>query len=292
MASSVKEKATKVAKNIERGRKLKQQGSLHQAIKEFNTALQQAPKSLVALKQLSILYAMQENWQEVVNCCHRIIGWRPDDASAYLQLAKACTKLNNFYGAVAAFQKAIELDANAVKARDCQEYGNLLIQISSQKAQNAQGDEAIAAYQKALELKPDQPARVHIQLGDTLQKQGRFAEAIASYKKAFEVKPDIGEVVYIKLGKAQMEQGLLDEAIANFQKAVEKKPDMLSVHQNLGDAYQKKGLLDNAISYYQRAIELKPDRGGLYRIMGDILIKQGRVSEATQYYQKVESMQS
>ena len=285
------EKTEKVAKNIERAKELKQQGSLDQAIDEFNTALKQAPKSFVALNQLAILYAMQENWQEVINSCYRILGLRPNNATAYLRLAKACAKQNNLYGAVAAFQKAIELDANAVKASDYKQHADILTELGSRKGKKTQADEAIAAYQKALELKSDLPARVHIKLGNALQKEQRFGEAIESYKKAFQVKPDQSESIYISLGQAQMEEGLIDEAIANLQKAVQMKPEIVNVHRNLGNAYQKKGLLENAMAHYQKAIELNPKAVGSYRLMGDILRQQGRTSEADKYYQRAKSIQ-
>ncbi|MGD1711792.1 tetratricopeptide repeat protein [Dapis sp. BLCC M172] len=289
MESSVK-KTNKVAESIERGKELRQQGLVEKAISEFESARQQAPKNLMALNQLTTLYTMQENWQEVVNCCYQIISLRPNNVGAYLRLANASAKQNNLYAAVGYFQKAIQLEPTKLKPGDYKELGDILTRLGSSEMQINQTNEAIVAYQKVVELKPDLPAPVHIKLGDAMQKQKRFVQAIASYKKALQVKPDLKEMVYIKLGQAQMEVALFDEAIGSFEKAVELKPDLASAFRNLGYAYQQKGLLDNAINNYQKAIKLNPDGRGLYILMGDVLTQQGRVPKANEYYQKAESM--
>ena len=59
---------------------------------------------------------------------------------------------------------------------------------------NAQGkpDEAIAAYNKALLIKPDY-AEVHNNMGNALRAQGKPDEAIAAYNKALLIKPDSAE---------------------------------------------------------------------------------------------------
>jgi Flp pilus assembly protein TadD len=50
-------------------------------------------------------------------------------------------------------------------------------------------DEAIAHYQKALQINPDY-AKAHNNLGNALLKKGRVAEAITHYQKALQIKPD------------------------------------------------------------------------------------------------------
>jgi spermidine synthase len=56
-------------------------------------------------------------------------------------------------------------------------------------AGSGQVEEAIAHYQKALEIKPDF-TEAHNNLGNALAGSGRFAEAIAHYRKALEIKRD------------------------------------------------------------------------------------------------------
>jgi len=282
-------KTAKAAQNIKQAKELKQKGSIDEAIQEYNKVLKQAPKNFKALNQLVVLYTMQKKWQEVINYCYQIIALRPKYVPGYLRLAKALIKQDNLYGAVAAYQKAIELDANAVKAADYKQYGDILTKLGTGKAQKIQVNEAVAAYQKTVELKPKTPASVYLKLANTLEKQKRFAEAIASYNKLLEVKPELGKRIYVNLGTAQMKQGLLDEAIASFEKALETNPNLASAYGNLVTAYRKKGFLADALNNYEKALELKPNTSSLHRIMGDILTEQGRTKEAAQHYEQAKS---
>jgi|GEM_PF-3378415 len=50
-------------------------------------------------------------------------------------------------------------------------------------------DEAIAHYQRALEIKPDYNA-VHYNLGNMLAGCGQVAKAIAYFRKALEIRPN------------------------------------------------------------------------------------------------------
>ena len=72
---------------------------------------------------------------------------------------------------------------------------------------NAQGkpDEAIAAYNKALLIKPDY-AEVHNNMGNALRDQGKPDEAIAAYNKALLIKPDYAEV-HNKYGQCPKNSG-------------------------------------------------------------------------------------
>ena len=50
-------------------------------------------------------------------------------------------------------------------------------------------DEAIAQYQKALQIKPDN-AEARNNLGNALLQKGRVDEALVQYQKALQIKPD------------------------------------------------------------------------------------------------------
>ena len=94
-------------------------------------------------------------------------------------------------------------------------------------------EEAIAAFNKAISLKPDY-AEAHNNMAVTLQKQGKLEEAIEAYKKAIAIKPDYAEAHY-NMGVNIQEQGKLDEAIACYKKALSLKPDHVEAHRNLSN---------------------------------------------------------
>ena len=88
----------------------------------------------------------------------------------------------------------------------------------------------MAAYRKAIELKPDYP-EAYDNLGVVLEK--KLDEAVAAYRKAIELKPDDPEA-YINLGIALADQKKLAEAVAAYRKAIELKPDFAEAYNNLG----------------------------------------------------------
>ena len=97
-------------------------------------------------------------------------------------------------------------------------------------AARGQIDEAIASYQKALEIKPND-AEAHNNLA-TLAGRKQIVEAIAHYRKSLEIKPDYAEA-HNNLGMALMDRGQIDEAVTHYQKALEIKPDSAKAHNNL-----------------------------------------------------------
>ena len=145
-------------------------------------------------------------------------------------------------------------------------------------------DEAIAAYNKALSIKPDY-ADAYNNMGNALKDQGKLDEAIAAYNKALSIKPDYAEA-YNNMGVTLQEQGKLDEAIAAYNKALSIKPDYAEAYNNMGNALQDQGKLDEAIAAYNKALSIKPDYAEAYYNMGNALKDQGKLDEAIAAYNK------
>ena len=92
------------------------------------------------------------------------------------------------------------------------------------------GDEAVAHYQKALEIKPDD-VLAHHNLGNALADRGQAAEALAHYQAVLRIIPDDVEA-HFTIAKA-LEQQEIDEAIAHYRKALQIAPDYAGAHNNL-----------------------------------------------------------
>ena len=118
-------------------------------------------------------------------------------------------------------------------------------------------DEAITELQTALQLNPDS-AEAHNNLGNVLLQKGRANDAILHYQRALQLWPDAAEA-RINLGSALLQTGGVDEAIAQYQRALEIMPDSLEAHINLGSALLQKGHADKAIAHFQKVLQLKPD---------------------------------
>ncbi len=124
-------------------------------------------------------------------------------------------------------------------------------------------DEAIAQYQKALEINPSLArdpimAHAHNNLGVDLAQKGRLDEAIEQFQKALKVASNDAEA-HNNLGNAFLEKGKVDEAIAQYQKALKINPNYAHAYTDLGNALLQKGQVDEAIAQFQEALRLNPD---------------------------------
>ena len=74
----------------------------------------------------------------------------------------------------------------------------------------AEPNDALACYQKAVELKPDW-AEAHNNVGLGLAEQGKQADAAASFRRALELNPHFAEVHH-NLGNALLKAGRVGDA--------------------------------------------------------------------------------
>jgi protein O-mannosyl-transferase len=156
-------------------------------------------------------------------------------------------------------------------------------------AQQGQFLEAIAHYQKALEITPDDDT-VHTNLGVALVERGRLDEGIAQYRKALEIRPNSAEACN-NLGLALNMQGHLAEAVAQFEKALEIDPSNAKAHCNLGGALAKQGRRDAAIDHFEKALEITPDDAEVHNNVGAALVDLGQFDQAIAQYRNALEIQ-
>jgi predicted O-linked N-acetylglucosamine transferase (SPINDLY family) len=94
--------------------------------------------------------------------------------------------------------------------------------------------EAVAAFRKATELKPDF-ALAYSNLGVALGEQKRHAEAVAAFRKAIALQPDYASA-YVGLGIVLVAQKRPAEAVAAFRKATELLPNRPAIRNSLRHA--------------------------------------------------------
>ena len=165
-------------------------------------------------------------------------------------------------------------------SRNCLAHSNLALLLSGR----GQAEEAIAHYQKALEIKPDN-AEVHNNLAVNLAGRGQFDSAITHFQKALEIKPDYAEA-HNNLALALAGCGQLEEAIAHYRKALEIKPDFPEVHNNLAVALAGRGQVEEAIAHYQKVLEIKPNFTEAHYNLALALAGCGQIEEAIAHYRK------
>ncbi|HAA29632.1 MAG TPA: hypothetical protein DCE56_20495 [Cyanobacteria bacterium UBA8553] len=153
----------------------------------------------------------------------------------------------------------------------------LLSQADSlRKAENYQ--DAIANYEKALALKPNQ-ATAHWGLCYSLNSMGKMAEAIAQCDQALALNPNYAEALWSK-GSALEQQKNYEQAIALYDQALKVNPNYAEAWNNKGVALLNLNRPDQAFTALDKATQLKPDWPDAWANRGNALWTLKRYDQA------------
>ncbi len=141
---------------------------------------------------------------------------------------------------------------------------------------------AIAAFQKAISLRPDY-ASAHNALGNCLRAMGQSQHAVDAYRRAVLLKPDFAGY-WNNLGIGLQSLGQTPEATDAFHRALLIKPDYFEALSNLGNVQWLTGRPHEAAETCRRAIALQPQFPGAWNNLGNSLRDCGQVAEATEAY--------
>ncbi len=145
-------------------------------------------------------------------------------------------------------------------------------------------DEAIAQYQMALKMDPND-AETWNNFGNALFRKGNVDEAVSHYQMALQIRPGHAKACY-NLGNVLLQKGKVEDAIAYYQMALQIKPDYANAHINLGGALLQKGMVEEAITHYQLALQIKPGSVEAHLNLGNALLQRNDVAGAINQFQE------
>jgi tetratricopeptide (TPR) repeat protein len=139
-----------------------------------------------------------------------------------------------------------------------------LFQNGVSLAQADKLEEALDAFRKAVELKPDL-AEAHINLGLLLYRQGKADEAEKALLKALELKPEESKTkealadIYFEKAKELLQLDKIDEALEKLKLSSGFNPNYPFTNYLLGYAYTQKGMKEEAIKSFEAFLLLEPN---------------------------------
>lgn len=123
--------------------------------------------------------------------------------------------------------------------------------------------------------------------GLKLKDEKKMSEAIAAFKKAVELKPNYGIAMY-ETGWCYNELKEYSIATSFLRKARSYIPDVPKVYYELGYAFEKSENYDSAIVTYNNCLKLKPDYSGAFKRLGYIYYEKDNYNEAIAQFLKYE----
>ena len=132
-------------------------------------------------------------------------------------------------------------------------------------------NELEAAEKAAAEKDPNRHI-VLAKLGEAYEAAGRFQDAAAAYQKAVDLKPDVAGY-YNNLGNALAKVGRMDEAMAAYQKSASLDPaNAASAWRNAGIVLYNASKSKEAVEPLRKATELDPKNPQGWYLLGAALV--------------------
>ena len=150
-------------------------------------------------------------------------------------------------------------------------------------------NEAVACFQRAIELKPDF-TEAYYNLANTLLTNGETEAAIDAYGRVLGLDPHHAPALN-NLGVALKASGDIERAIFNYEQAIWLKPDFAEAYKNLANAFCSQGRFDDAIEKFEIVLELTPNFTDTYFSLGRLYSETNRAEDAIGCYQKLLQIQ-
>jgi tetratricopeptide (TPR) repeat protein len=249
--------------------------ALKRTIAVETAALERAPEDTEALYRLGLAYLALGDPKRAIKPLETLIQKDAESLDGKLLLARAYRGANETQKAKDFLDAAIlgQPDEPSLRA----ERANLARSLEEI------GD-AIAQYQKAVELSPEN-AELRFNLAEAMQKNAKLDEAIAGYRKALELDSGLTSA-RVNLGKALAEKGLFNEA-KEILVAVNK--DTLAdaeAHYNLGVILMREGNATSAITEFERTLAITPKHAQALNNLGVAYDSRADSKKALEYFKK------
>ena len=152
------------------------------------------------------------------------------------------------------------------------------IERSAELMAKGQHDAALVVIDEALVATPQDP-ELHYARGIVLEQLARPQDAIAAWQAAVKLRPDFYPA-HNGIGAVQLDAGQAEAALVSFQAAITAKPDFPDAHYNLGRAHLVLGQADKARAALETANRLAPEDVDVLLVLTDLHRKAGRPGDA------------
>ena len=159
------------------------------------------------------------------------------------------------------------------------------LDLADKHVGDAEHEQAMKAYNTAIELKPDYAIAYHNR-GLLHLKLDQVSQAIEDFGKAIELDEGFSEA-YRNRGQLHLQRKEFEQAIEDFSRLQELEPNDTLARTNRGLAYRATAQLDKALQDFDKAISLDPDDVVAWKNRGQVHAKLGHSEDVVRDFSKV-----
>ncbi|MEL6966056.1 MAG: tetratricopeptide repeat protein [Pseudomonadota bacterium] len=184
----------------------------------------------------------------------------PDDLVAHLSYSAVLARHKKYEDAITVLSRKV------ARVKDPKRYHwNLFYRLGIAYERTKQWPLAEKAFQKSLELFPDQPSVLNYLGYSWVDMNINLQQGLDMIRKAVELRPNDGYMVD-SLGWAYYRLNRIMEAVVKLEQAVDLRPGDPTINDHLGDAYWRANRRLEAVFQWRHALALDPPEADIARI--------------------------
>ncbi len=249
------------------------------ALNDAQNGLKKDPRNVQMLLGTANIYRAKGDNAKAIESYKKVLEVDPKNADVYYFMAATNFALGNT-------EQQEVLANDALKRNTYYVYESyLLLADAAQKLKKP--DEAIQAYERVLNLKPEQPPTIFVALSDLYRSQSRLSEAISTARKGIKLHPNDGSL-FVSLTWYYSLADRPNEAVTAGQQAVKyaADADKQMANTNLCRAYNDAKMYPQAIAACNSALKINADDGETNYYLGRAYDSQDKFDTAKPYYVK------
>jgi len=206
----------------------------------------------------------QQQWLVDLASDRQSVEAHPDEASAWLMLAKTLHALGETETASQALDHALKLNPKLAEA---------LIEKGAVLADLTQWSEATEFYRRAVAASPDN-TMAHLSLGDMLLRTGEFDGAAGEFRTVVRLDGK-SPGAWQGLGLVHLQEGSVDEAAEDFRHALAIRPGYIDAEKGLAHALTAAHQWAEAAALLKSLVAANPNSSEETVALGNVLAAMG-----------------
>lgn len=218
---------------------------------------------------------------DLVRSYTKIINDFPESGLYYYHMFKTVKFLDRKDDALAAINKAVELEPSVVVYRT---------DLAKYYLEAGNYELALAEVQKALSITTDLLPEIYAMFAEVFYRNGMTAEKERCIKVALSADPVNSHVAVAEIASHLYNMGMLTDAERYLKRAIELNPYMPKYHLHYSDLLIKKGMGKESLEEFTKAEALEPVAPGAYFAHGLLLAKHGEYLMAVKQLEKAAAL--